>query len=38
MMPITANGLATARAAAALMAVEILRRRWFGTGFSSNLN
>ena len=35
MTPMTANGLATARAAAALRAVEILRRRWFGTGVSS---
>ena len=36
--PITANGLATARAATALMAVETLRRRWFGTELSSILS
>ena len=35
MTPITANGLATARAPTALMAVEILRRRRFGTEVSS---
>ena len=33
--PSTAKGVATARAPTALMAVEILRRRRFGTGVSS---
>ena len=38
MAPITANGVATARAPTALMAVEILRRRRFGTEVSSIWN